>query len=150
MENYKYKLTLSYPIALLTSKTKLEHDAVPTPSKLTVQISSPFCRSPILHLVVHFFLYPIFNFPFLIFPVHIILIVPHPPYSLPISLSLRCSSCCCLAGRESCGCRSGMCPSLTRRGRRSPETWSRQYWPGSPRCAASWSGGTSRLFTRGQ
>lgn len=73
-----------------------------------------------------------------------------PIFILSISIYLRCSSCYCLAGRESCVCRSGMCPCLTRRGRRSPETWSRPYWPGSPRCAASWSGGISRLFTRGQ
>lgn len=67
-----------------------------------------------------------------------------------ITWSPRCSSCCCSAGRENCGYRSGMFPCLTRRGRRSPGTWSRLFLPENPRCAASWSGGTSRLCTKGR
>lgn len=65
------------------------------------------------------------------------------------SLPCRCSSCSSSADKASSGSRSGTCLCLTRRKRRSPESWCRQFWPASPRCAASWSGETSRLSTRG-
>lgn len=69
---------------------------------------------------------------------------------LLLFLSPRCSSCFCSAGRESCVCRNGMCLCRTRRERKSPETWSRLFLPASPRCAASWSGGISKLYTKGR
>lgn len=65
------------------------------------------------------------------------------------SLHSRCSSCFCSVDRASSGCRSGTCLCRTRRKRRSPESWCRRSWLESPRCAASWSGGTSRLCIRG-
>lgn len=65
------------------------------------------------------------------------------------SLRCRCSSCSSSADKASSGSRSGTCLCLTRRKRRSPESWCRRFWPASPRCAASWSGETSRLSTRG-
>lgn len=65
------------------------------------------------------------------------------------SLHCRCSSCFCSAGKASSGFRSGTCLCLIRRKRRSPESWCRQSWLENPKCAASWSGGTSRLCTRG-
>lgn len=77
---------------------------------------------------------------------------PAPPHSflsrLP-SPRRRCSSCSSSADKASSGSRSGTCLCLIRRRRRSPESWCRRSWPGSPKCAASWSGGTSRSCTRG-
>lgn len=82
---------------------------------------------------------------------------PHPFEQLPSSstipclssLVFRCNSCYSSADKANSGSRSGTCLCLTRRKRRSPESWCRQFWPASPRCAASWSGETSRLSTRG-
>lgn len=65
------------------------------------------------------------------------------------SLRFRCSSCSCSVGKASSGSRNGTCLCLTRRKRRSPESWCRQSWLANPRCAASWSGETWRLCTRG-
>lgn len=84
---------------------------------------------------------------FLLIPSHSFL----PCLSSPLlsSLPCRCSSCSSSADKASSGSRSGTCLCLTRRKRRSPESWCRQFWHASPRCAASWSGETSRLSTRG-
>lgn len=65
------------------------------------------------------------------------------------SLHSRCSSCFCSVDKESSGFRSGTCLCLIRRKRRSPESWCRRSWLESPKCAAFWSGETSRLYIRG-
>lgn len=65
------------------------------------------------------------------------------------SLHCRCSSCFCSVDKASSGFRSGTCLCLIRRKRRSPESWCRPSWLESPKCAASWSGETSRLYIRG-
>lgn len=77
------------------------------------------------------------------------LIPPHSFLSRLSSPRCRCSSCSSSADKASSGSRSGTCLCLIRRRRRSPESWCRRSWPGSPKCAASWSGGTSRSCIRG-
>lgn len=73
-----------------------------------------------------------------------------PPAVFPLSCPHgRCSLCSCSAAKASSGSRSGTCLCLTRRKRRSPESWCKPSWLGSPKCAASWSGETSRSCIRG-
>lgn len=62
----------------------------------------------------------------------------------------RCASCCSSVGRASCGCRSGTRPRPSATKRRWWGSWCRSYSPASLKCAAFWSGGTSRLSTRGR
>lgn len=82
-------------------------------------------------------------------PLSLILIVFHSFSVFLSSLHFRCSSCFCLVDKASSGFRNGTCLCLIRRKRRSPESWCRRSWLESPKCAAFWSGETSRLYIRG-
>ena len=61
----------------------------------------------------------------------------------------RCSLCCYLAGKASCGYKSGMQRTLTRQRRRLCESWWPLFCPASQRCVAFWNGRNSKLSTKG-